>query len=208
MLDGTVDPKAAQAVLERAPRRFAAAVTGGAVEGIGRYRGYHRRLRMARKSTTERVGVWASSSGAGIKSNRWQRVQRLSSEDLGKAGAEIVIRNVVMAQLEHGAEITGRFTIPFSKFQTKGSPTARARNALKSGKLIVVGRGGRQFLALPGTGRRGRRGLTLMYTLRRRIVIPARLDYGGLFHRTYGPEIMKRVSYRLEREIARLNSGK
>lgn len=207
MIELEIDNKGFRRLLTRAPKRLGVALGNASVSALARYRGFHRRRRMSRKSTEEGMGIFATRGG--LKQDRFFSVKPLG-KTLETAGAEIVVRNQIIVQLERGATISKArpFPVPFSKSQARGKPKPRVARLLRQRKLIVIrGRGDNVFLGeRRGRGKSAR--TTLHFHFQRRIVIPPRLGFEKTFGKDYRPNVFKALNQAMRREIQALNRGR
>lgn len=200
MINVNVDDRKLRKLLKETPRALARGYTRGSGRALSRYRGFHRKHRMSRRSSSDRVGIWARAKG--LKTNQHFPVKRGSSKVLDKSGATITVRNPILRQLEKGATITHpRILVPFSKRQTRGRPSTRTVSLLRAGKLVEIGRRGRRYLV-----ERMKSGkLKFHYHIQRRIKIPRRLEFEKLFRKQYGKQARKIATREVDRELEKLN---
>lgn len=221
-----INSKPAAELLRRAPEALARACIRGSVRALDRYRGFHRRRRMSRRSDAERVGVYGTSTGSGIKNDRRFPVKELApagpAAGLEGAGAEIRTRDLIIRQLEHGAvrrpKVVRAMAVPFSRYLRRGRPEARLVRLRKEKKLVLIkDRQGKAYLGERRAPRVGSREyfsdlhgsrvhgfLRLYFHLQPFITVPPRLEFEKLFISEYRSQTLREINRAMAEELKRL----
>lgn len=193
--------------LNRAPRDdIADGFLDGARKAMQRYRGFHRKRRMSRKSISDPVGIYAQGkrNPRGLKQDKWFPVKAEKKGTLEGTNARIRTRHAILLQLEHGKTLTKPgMVVPLPKHQTKkGKTSSRSKKLLKARKLFLFTlEDGRKFLV---ERKRTTRKLEFHFLVTDKIKIPKRLEFEDLF-KTYGKQAAKVIKSSIGVVIRKFN---